>query len=201
MMSAHVQKSGLSGDTLVKETTRGPQADKLQYDRIMGFLESARADGLNLLVGGNAEKKKGFYIEPTIIANVPEDHRVLKEEIFGPVVIINTFEDEDAVMKLANGKRNPPIETSFIQIEQFIDIFELADTEFGLYSSVFTKNISRALRVAKKFEAGMCGINCTSPAFSIDMPFGGWKGSGDGREYSQYGFDAWTELKAVIISL
>jgi aldehyde dehydrogenase (NAD+) len=104
-MSAAIRKSGESGDTLAKATTRGPQADKAQFDRVMGFLKSAQADGLSMPVGGHAENKKGYYIEPTIIANAPENHRVVREEIFGPVVVINTFEDEDDVMKRANGKR------------------------------------------------------------------------------------------------
>jgi len=107
-MSAAIKASGASGDTLAKATTRGPQADKAQFDRVMGFLKAAQADGLSMPVGGKAENKQGFYIEPTIIANAPENHPVVREEIFGPVVVVNTFETEEEVMKLANGERMLP---------------------------------------------------------------------------------------------
>ncbi|OQV06984.1 Alcohol dehydrogenase GroES-like domain-containing protein [Cladophialophora immunda] len=176
-MKKEMTKLGQSGDTLDKSTFRGPQADKLQYDRIMGFLTTAREDGLNITLGGGPENKPGLYIQPTIITNAPEQHPVMRDEIFGPVVVINTFKDEDAVMKLAN------------------------DSEYGLYASVFTKDIQRALRIAKLFEAGIVGVNCTSPSMAFDMPFGGWKASGDGREYSCFSTDAWTELKSVLIAL
>jgi aldehyde dehydrogenase (NAD+) len=101
----------------------------------------------------------------------------MRDEIFGPVVCVNTFTDEAEVMRRAN------------------------DSEFGLYASVFTKDISRALRIAKQLEAGSVGVNCTSPMLALDMPFGGFKQSGDGRELSKYATDYWTELKSVFISL
>lgn len=176
MKTAMVQM-GPTGDATAAGTVRGPQADKIQFDRVMSYLSYAKENGLEMPLGGNRVGTQGYFIEPTIIANAPEDSKVMKEEIFGPIVCINTFTDETEVLKRAN------------------------DTEYGLYASVFTKDVSRALRVAKALEAGSVGINCTSPTIAIDMPFGGWKQSGDGRELSKYATDAWTELKSVFISL
>jgi aldehyde dehydrogenase (NAD+) len=176
MKTAMVQM-GQSGDALTAGTRRGPQADKIQFDRVMSYLNYAKENKLDMPIGGNREGSQGYFIEPTIIANAPEDSKVMKEEIFGPVVCVNTFTDEAEVLKRAN------------------------DTEYGLYASVFTKDISRALRVAKALEAGSVGVNCTSPTMAIDLPFGGWKQSGDGRELSKYATDYWTELKSVFISL
>jgi aldehyde dehydrogenase (NAD+) len=100
----------------------------------------------------------------------PETHDVVKKEIFGPVVILNSFKDEDEVLAKAN------------------------DTEFGLYASVFTKDINRALKFAKRMEAGSVGVNCSSPTVSFDMPFGGFKQSGDGRQWGRAGIEAWLEV-------
>ena len=143
----------------------------------MSFLNYAKEQGFDMPLGGGRDGDKGYFIQPTIINNPPEDSRVMREEIFGPVVCINTFKDEDEVVERAN------------------------DTEYGLYASVFTKDISRAMRIAKKYEAGTVGINCSSPSMALDMPFGGWKGSGDGSELSKYATDHWTELKTVLIKL
>ena len=176
-MKNTMTQMGKSDDPLADGTFRGPQVDKIQFDRVMGFLDGARKEGLTFALGGNKEDKDGYYVEPTIIANAPEDSSVVKDEIFGPVVVINTFTDEEEVLERAN------------------------DTEYGLYASVFTKDVSRALRVAKRLEAGSVGVNCTSPTMAFDMPFGGWKASGDGRELSRHALDLWTELKSVFISL
>lgn len=168
---------GTSGDPLVAGTARGPQADKLQFDRVVGFLEEAKSEGAEIVMGGGHEEKQGYYIQPTIFKNVPETSRVFREEIFGPVMCLGTFDDEETVLKSAN------------------------DSEFGLYASVFTRDISRGIRVAKRFEAGNVGINCSSPTGAVDMPFGGWKQSGEGQENSKHGMEAWTELKSVYIAL
>jgi len=98
-------------------------------------------------------------------------------QVFGPFVSINTFKTEEEVLAKANA------------------------TEYGLYASVYTQDISRALRVAKAFDSGTVGINCTSPTFAQDMPFGGYKGSGQGREGIGYSLDEYLEEKAVLIKL
>lgn len=157
-------------------TLRGPQADRLQFAHVMRFLDDVPASGGKVLTGGRRDGSQGYFVQPTIIADAREDSRIVKEEIFGPVVAINTFDDDDEVLRLAN------------------------DTEFGLYASVFTRDLARAVRFAKGFEAGTVGVNVTSPAMAFEAPFGGWKQSGDGREMSQYSLETWTELKTVLIA-
>lgn len=176
-MASTMAKIGQPGDATVAGSSRGPQVDKIQFDRVMSYITYAKEKGLEITLGGNRVGSTGYFIEPTIIANAPEDSKVVKEEIFGPVVVINTFTDEDEVLKRAN------------------------DTEYGLYASVFTKDISRALRFAKALEAGQVAVNCTSPTVALDMPFGGYKQSGEGRELSKHCVDEWTQLKSVYISL
>ncbi|KAH7127324.1 aldehyde dehydrogenase [Dactylonectria macrodidyma] len=176
-LKASLARLGSCGDPLAAGTLRGPQADRLQFSRVMGFLDEAKQSGLEIVTGGDRVGEMGYFVQPTIIKDVPEDSRVFREEIFGPVLCLNTFDDEEAVLKSAN------------------------NTEFGLYASVFTRDISRALRVAKRFEAGSVGVNCASPMATLDMPFGGWKQSGEGKENSKYVTDAWTELKSVYISV
>jgi len=144
-MKGAMQQMGQSDDPLNAAAMRGPQVDKLQFNRIMDFFAYAKENKLDIPLGGDKERENGYYIAPTIIKNAPEDSRVMKEEIFGPVVCINTFTDEDEVLKRAN------------------------DTEYGLYASLFTRDISRALRIAKKLEAGSVGVNCSSPTMAWDM--------------------------------
>ena len=169
------------GDPLDPATTQGPQADQLQHDRVKSYLQLGRdaSDGTKTAMGGNAVQHdgKGLFIEPTIFTSVPENAQLLKDEIFGPVATINTFKTEDEALQKAN------------------------DTEYGLYASIFTKDISRALRVAKKLESGQVGINCSSPTTSPDMPFGGYKQSGQDREGIGYSLDCYLETKAVYIQV
>lgn len=144
------------------------------------FVELGKSKSFGKLeAGGDFPKAngKGYFVNPTIFVDVPEDARTFKEEIFGSVVGINTFSDEKEVLAKAN------------------------DTEYGLYSAVYTKDIMRAMRVAKALEAGAVGINCTSPTLAHDMPFGGYKQSGQGREGFGYSLENYLEEKAVFIKL
>lgn len=180
MMKAAMTQMGSNAadnDPMLETTMRGPQADKIQFDRVMSYLQLAKQEGYKMLIGGDRDGNSGYYVQPTIITGAQEGSRVMKEEIFGPVVCLNTFTDENEVMERAN------------------------DTEYGLYASVYTKDIQRAMRIAKKFEAGSVGVNCTSPTMALDMPFGGWKASGDGRELGRHATDSWTEVKSVFIAL
>lgn len=128
--------------------------------------------------GASMPSEKGEnFIEPTIFLNHPSNSSVSKNEVFGPVVIINTFTSESEALAIAN------------------------DTEYGLYASVYTRDIDRALRVAKGLESGMVGVNCTSPTGSWDLPFGGWKQSGVGREGFLEGVEEWCETKSVYVKV
>jgi aldehyde dehydrogenase (NAD+) len=164
------------GDPTQDSSGRGPLVDKLQFDRVMGYLKGAKGKDLEVVLGGGPDAKNGLYIEPTIIRNAPEDAKVTKEEIFGPVVVINTFADDEDVLRKAN------------------------DSENGLYGSIFTQDVGRAIRFTKHVEAGTLSVNVTSPMAVCDMPFGRWKASGDGREQSKHGVDSWTELKTVLLA-
>lgn len=177
MKEAMTKIGGAVDDPLLPTAMRGPQADKIQFEKIMGYLDYAKHQKFEIPLGGGRAKDKGYFVQATIIANAPEDSRVMREEIFGPVVCINTFSDEEDVMEKSN------------------------DTEFGLYASVFTRDISRALRIAKQFEAGSVAINATSPLTAFDMPLSGWKQSGDGAEFTKRAWESWTQQKAVYIKL
>ncbi|KAL8292351.1 hypothetical protein RQP46_001817 [Phenoliferia psychrophenolica] len=162
------------GDPLDASTTMGPQADDIQGKAVLEHIAVGKKEG-KLEMGGNRVGDKGYFIHPTIFTGVPESSSINKQEVFGPVVIIHTFSDEDEAIRRAN------------------------DTEYGLYAAVFTKNIDRAIRVAKALEAGTVGVNATSPSTSSELPFGGWKTSGQGREGGTDSLIRWTEEKSVFI--
>lgn len=170
-----------AGDPLNEKTTHGPQADEVQYNTVHKYIEAGKASG-TLAMGGTKEVSgladdKGYFVPPTVFLHTPEEAVVMKEEIFGPVVNINTFKTEMEVIAKAN------------------------DSEFGLYSSVYTKNIDRALRFAKALEAGTVAVNCTSPMTARDMPFGGYKSSGVGREGFGHSLNNFLETKTVLIKI
>jgi len=164
------------GDPLDKETTLGPQADELQAKAVQSYLDIGHKEGKAIL-GGHKPDPEGFYFNPTIFTDVPETSRINKEEVFGPVVIIHKFTEEADVLARAN------------------------DSEYGLYAAVYTKDIDRAIRVAKGLQAGTVGVNCTSPTGGLDMPFGGFKTSGVGREGGPHGLEHWLEEKAIVIKV
>ncbi|KAH8422502.1 uncharacterized protein LDX57_000256 [Aspergillus melleus] len=160
------------GSPLEMNTSHGPQIDAAQRDRIESYIEIGRRDGL-LLAGGNVGP--GLFVQPTIFENIPESSPLMQEEVFGPVVVINHFKCETEAIERAN------------------------KSEFGLYASVFTRNIDRALRVAKQLEAGTVAINCTSPTVATDMPLGGCKRSGIGREGYINSLENFLETKTLLI--
>ncbi|KAK4210324.1 aldehyde dehydrogenase [Rhypophila decipiens] len=167
-----------AGDPTSKETNHGPQADEVQYRNIMGFIEEGKKSGKLELGGvGKLDDMGGYFIEPTVFTDTPEDAKIMKEEVFGPVVNINVFDTEEEVIKKAN------------------------DSEYGLYAAVYTRDINRAMRMVKALESGYVAVNCTSPVTGRDLPFGGWKGSGQGREGVLYSMDNFLEIKSVIIQL
>ncbi|MDO8933069.1 MAG: NAD-dependent succinate-semialdehyde dehydrogenase [Rhodocyclaceae bacterium] len=150
----------------------GPLVNGSTRNKVAAIVAEAIADGATLLTGGQALAGKGFYYAPTVLADVASDARILKQEIFGPVAPIATFEGEDEAVALAN------------------------DTEFGLVSFVHTRDLAKALRVAERIESGMVGINrgvVSDPA----APFGGWKQSGVGREGAHDGILEYLESKYI----
>ncbi|KAI0125602.1 aldehyde dehydrogenase domain-containing protein [Xylariales sp. AK1849] len=164
------------GDPTQKETESGPQADKAQFESVQRYIEEGRKIGKLVEPGTKIPSENGdLFVAPVVFLQLPEDSKIMKEEVFGPVVCINTFETEQEALKLAN------------------------DTEYGLYAAVYTKDMDRALRCAKALESGMVGVNCTSPTGAWDMPFGGYKTSGVGRESLLLSMDDWLEHKAVFI--
>ncbi|OQV06795.1 hypothetical protein CLAIMM_11319 [Cladophialophora immunda] len=166
---------GQAGDALDAKTTHAPQADAQQFETIMNYFETAKREGATPITGGRRIGEQGYFVEPTVYLNPGHSATINREEIFGPVAVVNTFASEEEVLKLAN------------------------DTEYGLYASVFTKDLSRALRFARRLESGMVGVNCTSPTMAFDLSFGGTKQSGEGRESSLKSLLAWTEIKTVMI--
>ncbi|KAI3571493.1 aldehyde dehydrogenase domain-containing protein [Fusarium oxysporum f. sp. albedinis] len=167
------------GSPFENETIQGPQITKGQFDRILSYVQSGRDEGATLVHGGTAYKDlngKGFYIEPTIFTDVTPQMRIYKEEIFGPFVVILAFKTETEAVRLAN------------------------DTEYGLAAAVFTKDITRALRLTRKINAGTVWIN-NSQIMDPRVPFGGFKQSGIGREQGEAGFKAYTKYKTVIVDL
>lgn len=166
------------GDPTSPETNHGPLVDKFQYDKVLEYLKIGKKEGKVVLGDEHYTNGDGYFIKPTIILETPEDSRIMKEEVFGPVVNINVFKTEEEALAKAN------------------------DTEYGLYAAVFTKNIDRAMRVAKGLEAGTVGVNCTSPTTGMDTPFGGYKGSGVGREGMPYhSLDFFLETKSVLVKI
>jgi succinate-semialdehyde dehydrogenase/glutarate-semialdehyde dehydrogenase len=154
----------------------GPLIDAKQRDKVAELVEDAVARGARVLTGGSVAEGNGYFYPPTVLADVPLDARVQREEIFGPVAPLTAFDDEDEAVRMAN------------------------DTEFGLVSYLFTKDLNRALRVSENLETGMVGLNqgiVSNPA----APFGGVKQSGLGREGGSVGIDEYLEIKYVAVAL
>ncbi|KAF4440188.1 aldehyde dehydrogenase [Fusarium acutatum] len=164
------------GSPFEEATVQGPQVSKTQFDRVISYIEEGRKSGARLLYGGSKHGDKGYYLQPTVFADTTEDMKIMKEEIFGPVVSIAKFStDEEAIAK-AN------------------------DTSYGLAAALFTEKISRAHKVARKLQAGMVWINSSGDSH-FGIPFGGYKSSGIGRELGQYALDAYTQSKAIHVNL
>ncbi|OCF40040.1 hypothetical protein I317_06178 [Kwoniella heveanensis CBS 569] len=158
------------GNPLEAGTTMGPQADQAQAAIVSKYIGIGKKDGV--VAYGGQDTKNNFF-QPTIFTDVPHGSRLNREEVFGPVVVIHRFNDEDEAIRLCN------------------------DSEYGLYAAVFTQNVDRALRVAKRLESGSVGVNCNSPMTANDLPFGGWKMSGMGRENGPNGLAPWLEDKSM----
>ncbi|MCR9239034.1 MAG: betaine-aldehyde dehydrogenase [Alphaproteobacteria bacterium] len=165
------------GDPMDEETQMGPMVTEAQMDKVLAYIEIGISEGARLVTGGKrAMGKNGFYIEPTVFADVTDDMRIAREEIFGPVMSVLSFSEESEAIARAN------------------------DTEFGLSAGVFTKDLTRAHRVIAELEAGSCWINTYNLA-PVEAPFGGVKQSGVGRENSKAAIEHYTQLKSVYVAM
>ena len=157
-------------------TEMGPLVSEEQFRRVSGFITEGLEAGATALAGGKHVGEKGYFVQPTVFTNTRPDMKIVREEIFGPVVVAEPFDDLEGVMKLANA------------------------TDFGLASSIWTSDISKAHRAAEIMRAGTVWINCHN-VFDAAMPFGGYKQSGWGREMGHESLELYTETKAVCIAL
>ena len=166
------------GPGLDQSTDMGPLVSDEQLARVTGYIESGKADGARILTGGERHGDSGYFVQPTVITDTRPEMKIVREEIFGPVVCAEKFTDEDldAIAKVGNG------------------------TEFGLAASVWTRDISKAHKMVKRLRSGTVWINCHN-VFDAALPFGGYKQSGWGREMGAEVFNNYLETKAVTTAL
>jgi len=162
--------------SLDPEGQMGPLVSKDQFDRVLGYIEAGRRDGASVAIGGDSPSAEGYYVNPTVLVDVKPQMSVVREEIFGPVVVAQRFDDLDEVARAAN------------------------DTCFGLAAGIWTKDVSAMHKLASKLKAGTIWGNCHG-VIDPALPFGGFKQSGLGREQARQGVEAYTELKSVIVQL
>ena len=174
--SAARAKKRTVGNPFDPKTEQGPQVDQAQFDKVMGYIDSGKREGAKLVCGGSRVGDKGYFIEPTVFADVKDEMTIAQEEIFGPVQSILKFHDMDELVDRAN------------------------NTMYGLAAAVWTRDVTKAHAVAKDVRAGTVWINCYD-VFSAAAPFGGFKQSGIGRELGEYGLQQYTEAKTVTVKL
>lgn len=164
------------GDPLDPKTRLGPQVSESHMKQILGYVDKGKSEGARLVCGGERPPGKGYFVRPTVFADVIAEMTIAREEIFGPVLSVIRFRDVDDVVRLAN------------------------DTPYGLASGIWTRDIKKAHRLARRLQAGTVWIN-TYGLYDNAMPFGGYKNSGFGRELGQHGILEYTQVKSVWVDL
>ena len=153
----------------------GPLVSKEQFEKVQGYIKSGLDDGAKCAVGGGTVGDKGYFVEPTVLTNTNDKMKVIKEEIFGPVVAAEPFEDHEEIMNRSN------------------------NSDYGLAAAVWTSDVQKAIRTAEAFRAGTVWVNCYN-IFDAALPFGGYKQSGWGREMGSEILEAYTQVKSVVIA-
>mgnify|MGYP003382683727 CR=1 FL=1 len=166
------------GDPAAEDQIMGPLVNRRQYESVLAFIETGRQQGARLLLGGGkaTQLATGYYIEPTVFVDVSNDMRIAQEEIFGPVLSVISYEDEEDAIRIAN------------------------DSVYGLSGSVWSADEARALAVARRIRTGTVNVNGGN-FYAADAPFGGYKQSGLGREMGAEGFEEYLETKTIAIGL
>jgi aldehyde dehydrogenase (NAD+) len=170
--SAELAKARKVGNPYEADVQQGPQVSKEQFDIVMGYIESGKKEGAKVVAGGAREGEKGYFVQPTVFADVSGDMKIWKEEIFGPVMCVKKFSTLDEVVEMAN------------------------DTIYGLAAAVWTKDIGTAQAIIQRVRAGTIWVNCYN-VFDNAAPFGGFKASGLGREGGEYSLRNYLEVKQV----
>ena len=164
------------GPGLHPKTQLGPLVSREQQERVLGYIASGRAEGAAVVTGGESAGSEGYYVKPTVLANVSPNMRVVREEIFGPVLVAQRFDDLDDIAAFAN------------------------DTPYGLAASIWSNDLKAVHRLVPKIKAGTVWVNCHN-VLDPNLPFGGYKQSGIGREHGRAAIDLYTELKSVCIAV
>lgn len=173
---ANMNHSRKLGDPLDPETEQGPQVDQAQFDKIMHYIDLGNQQGAKCVTGGQRFGDVGYFVQPTLFADVTDDMAIAQDEIFGPVLSVLKFKNIDEIVQRAN------------------------NTTFGLAAAVWTRDVGKAHRLAKEIKAGTIWVNCYD-VFDAAAPFGGFKMSGMGRELGEQGLQAYLETKTVTVAM
>ncbi|MBV8803942.1 MAG: aldehyde dehydrogenase family protein, partial [Sinobacteraceae bacterium] len=176
--AAYAGYSQMWGSASEPTNVMGPVASARQRDRVMSYIQSGIEEGARLLAGGKAvtDRGSGYFIEPTCFVDVTNDMKIAREEIFGPVLVVIPFKDDHDAVRIAN------------------------EGEYGLSGAVWSADVDRATRLARRIRTGTVGIN-GGVSIAVDLPFGGYKQSGIGKEWGAAGFEEYLEQKVLAVRL